>query len=142
MEPLRLLVGPGHRLGGTEEVALSQVAEEPFVMIKPTSLLRRQCEQMCVEAQFEPYVAFVADDLPTLRGYVAAGLDVAIAPALWGGSVAAPVAGLHVLALTDRSATREVGLNWAPQRRMLPAARLFRDYVLDRARAGKLPRPV
>ena len=64
MEPLRLLVGPGHRLGGTEEVALSQVAEEPFVMIKPTSLLRRQCEQMCVEAQFEPYVAFVADDLP------------------------------------------------------------------------------
>lgn len=142
VEPLRLLVGPDHRLSGTDEVALSQVADEPFVMIKPTSLLRRQCEQMCVEAQFEPYVAFVADDLPTLRGYVAAGLGVAIAPALWGGSVAAPVAGLHVLALTDRSATREVGLSWDPQRRVLPAARLFRDYVLDRARAGKLPRPV
>ena len=142
MEPLRLLVGPGHRLEGTHEVALSQVADEPFIMIKPTSLLRRQCEQLCAEAHFEPNVAFVADDLPTLRGYVAAGLGVAIAPTLWGGSVAAPVVGLHVLALTDRSATREVGLSWAPQRRMLPAAELFREHVLARARAGKLPRPV
>lgn len=142
VEPLRLLVGPGHRLEGTHEVALSQVADEPFIMIKPTSLLRRQCEQLCAEAHFEPNVAFVADDLPTLRGYVAAGLGVAIAPTLWGGSVAAPVVGLHVLALTDRSATREVGLSWAPQRRMLPAAELFREHVLARARAGKLPRPV
>ena len=120
----------------------SQVADEPFVMIKPTSLLRRQCEQLCAEAEFEPNIAFVADDLPTLRGYVAAGLGVAIAPALWGGSVAAPVVGLHVLALTDRGATREVGLSWAPQRRMLPAAELFREHALARARAGKLPEPV
>ena len=56
--------------------------------------------------------------------------------------MAAPVAGLHVLALTDPGATREVGLSWSPQRRMLPAAELFREHVLARARAGKLPRPV
>jgi DNA-binding transcriptional LysR family regulator len=142
VEPLRLLVGPDHRLSGTGAVALSEVADDPFVMIKPTSLLRRQCEQLCSEARFQPDVAFVADDLPTLRGYVAAGLGVAIAPALWGGSMAAPVGGLHVLALTDRGASREVGLSWAPRRRMLPTAELFREHVLARARAGELPRPV
>ena len=34
VEPLRLLVGPGHRLSGTDEVALSQVADEPFGRIR------------------------------------------------------------------------------------------------------------
>ena len=139
---MRLLVGPEHRLVGTREVALSEVGDDPFVMIKPTSLLRKHAQQLCTDAGFEPHVAFVADDLPTLRGYVAAGLGVAIAPTTWGGSVAAPVAGLHVLALTDATATRDVGLSWAPQRRMLPAAQLFREHVLTRARAELLPRPV
>lgn len=141
-EPMRLLVGPEHRLVGTREVALSEVRDDPFVMIRPTSLLRRHAQQLCAEAGFEPEIRFVADDLPTLRGYVAAGLGVAIAPTTWGGSVAAPVAGLHVLALTDATATRDVGLSWAPQRRMLPAAQLFREHVLARARAELLPRPV
>lgn len=141
-EPLRLLVGPRHRLADADAVALDEVADEPFVMIRHTSLLRRHCEQLCAEAGFSPTVAFVADDLPTLRGYVAAGLGVAVAPTLWGGSVAAPVSGLHVLGLTDRGATRDVGLSWAPRRRMLPAAELFREHVLDRARAEALPRPV
>lgn len=141
-EPLRLLVGPGHHLAEGGEAALAQVADEPFVMIRPTSLLRHHCEELCVEAGFVPEVAFVADDLPTLRGYVAAGLGVAVVPTLWGGSVEAPVAGLHVLGLTDRGATREVGVSWAPRRRMLPAAELFREHVLTRARAGALPRPV
>ncbi|WP_151526674.1 LysR substrate-binding domain-containing protein [Serinicoccus kebangsaanensis] len=141
-EPMRLLVGPDHRLVGTPEVALGDVAHDDFVMMVPTSVLRKHTEQLCREAGFTPSISFVAADLPTLRGYVAAGLGVAVAPTRWGGSVAAPVAGLHVLALADRTATRDVGLSWAPQRRLLPAAELFRRHVLDRAEAGLLPTPV
>ncbi|WP_235585738.1 LysR substrate-binding domain-containing protein [Serinicoccus chungangensis] len=141
-EPMRLLVGPGHRLVGRSRTALAEVAEDPFVVMTPTSVLRRHTTQLCAEAGFTPEVSFVAADLPTLRGYVAADLGVAVAPTLWGGSVATPVRGLHVLALTDVGATRDVGLSWAPGRRLLPAAELFRDHVLERARSGLLPTPV
>lgn len=141
-EPLRLLVGPDHRLAGRGSVALSQVAEDPFVVMTSTSVLRKHTEQLCAEVGFSPQVAFVAADLPTLRGYVAAGLGVAVAPTRWGGSVAAPVAGLHVLALQDRTAKRDVGLSWAPHRRLLPSADLFRRHVLERAEARLLPEPV
>lgn len=141
-EPLRLLVGPEHRLVGRSRAELAEVAQDPFVAMVPTSVLRKHTDQLCREAGFAPEVAFVAADLPTLRGYVAAGLGVAVAPTGWGGSVAAPVAGLHVLELSDRTATRDVGLSWAPGRRLLPAAQLFRRHVLDRAEAGLLPRPV
>ncbi|ANS79550.1 transcriptional regulator, LysR family [Serinicoccus hydrothermalis] len=141
-EPLRLLVGPDHRLVGRTEAELAEVAQDPFVAMVPTSVLRKHTDQLCREAGFVPEIAFVAADLPTLRGYAAAGLGVAVAPTRWGGSVAAPVAGLHVLALSDRTATRDVGLSWAPGRRLLPAAELFRRHVLDRAEAGLLPHPV
>ncbi|WP_130011674.1 LysR substrate-binding domain-containing protein [Serinicoccus sediminis] len=141
-EPLRLLVGPEHRLVGRPRVLLREVAGDAFVVMTPTSVLRRHTEQLCADAGFVPRISFVAADLPTLRGYVAAGLGVAVAPTRWGGSVAAPVVGLHVLALEDPTATRDVGLSWSPARRLLPAAQLFREHVLQRADAGLLPDPV
>ncbi|WP_392508796.1 LysR family transcriptional regulator [Naumannella halotolerans] len=140
-EPLTLLLHRDHRLADAGQVELRDVAEDPFVIPRPTSLLARQTRELCAAAGFEPQVGLVADDLPTLRGFVAAGLGVALAPTLWGGSVAAPVEGVQVLALAG-SPQREIGLSWSPQRRMLPAAELFAQHTVARARAGLLPRPV
>lgn len=91
----------------------------------------------------EPRITLVADDLPTVRGYVAAGLGVGVVPTQWGDS-ADPASGrLRYLALADDAASRPVVLAWASGAgRMLDSARLFRDHILARARAGRLPTPV
>ena len=47
----------------------------------------------------------------------------------------------EVLGLTDPGATRDLGMVWSGQRRMLPSAALFRDHVLTTARRGHLAVP-
>lgn len=141
-EPLRLLVPVGHRLAGRDRLGLAEVGDEPFVVIRSTSLLRQQGEELCRAAGFEPTVAFVADDLPTMRGYVAAGLGVALAPAVWDNAAEPVTTRVRYLRLTDPEAHRDVGVTWSRERRMLPAAQLFLEHVLARAEGGRLPRPL
>ena len=75
-------------------------------------------------------MVFESDDLSTVQGFVAAGLGVAILPAM-DAHPEAPMPGAPWLVrLTDEGASREIGLAWSPTRRLLPAAELFRSFVL------------
>ncbi|MFT4137005.1 LysR family transcriptional regulator [Microbacterium sp.] len=142
-EPIRLLLPQDHPLSDRREASLADVADDPFIAPAPSSLLRTQLEQLCSRAGVELRVSLVADDLPTLRGYVASGLGVAIIPARWdAGAIEPSSPRVHYLELTDPEAERNVGLSWNAQRRLLPAAELFRTHVLRRAESGRLPRPV
>ena len=138
-EPLVLAVPAGHRLATRPRIALAEVATEAFVSIRPTSVLRPLCDALCAEAGFEPGVAFECDDLPTMWGFVAAGLGVAIVPADRSTVAHPPPEGVHRLAITDGGAVREVGMAWSAERRPLPAVDLFRAHVTARAAAGLLP---
>lgn len=142
-EPIRLLLPQGHRLADRRRVSIAEVADDPFITLWRASLLRTQLDRLCARAGIEVEVALIADDLPTLRGYVASGLGVAIIPARWdAGAIEPSSPRVHYLELTDPDAERTVGLSWNERRRRLPAAELFRRYVLSRAEEGKLPRPV
>jgi DNA-binding transcriptional LysR family regulator len=138
-EPLRLAVPRSHPLAGRSEVHLSEVSDEPFVTLRPTSLLRKLCEQLCAEAGFQPIVAFEGEDLPTVRGFVAAGLGVAIVPAVREGSPEMATGPLLYLQIGGSRAEREIGLSWSAERRLLPAAELFRRHVIDRTRRQLVP---
>jgi len=115
------------------------VSSEPFVMLRPTSLLRRLCEDLCDGAGFRPTLGFEGDDLPTVRGFVAAGLGVAIVPALREGSPDVVAGPLRYLEIEDNLAVRGIGLTWSTERRLLPAAELFREHTIARATARLLP---
>jgi len=139
VEPLRLAVPSAHPLARRARIQLTEVSSEPFVMLRPTSLLRQLCEDLCDSAGFRPTLGFEGDDLPTVRGFVAAGLGVAMVPALREGSpdtVAGPV---RYLEIADNLAVRGIGLTWSTERRLLPAAQLFRDHAIARATARLLP---
>jgi hypothetical protein len=41
--------------------------------------------------------------------------------------------------ITDANAVRQVWLSWSAERRLLPAADLFRRHVIGRAATGRLP---
>jgi LysR family transcriptional activator of glutamate synthase operon len=137
-EPLCLAVPASHRLAGLRQVSLAEASEEPFLMLRPSSLLRRLCDQLCREAGFQPSISLEGDDVITLQGFVAAGLGVAIVPTLGRGPAPSTSERIHYVQLTDEHATREISLFWPEDRRLLPAAELFREHVITRSRTGKL----
>jgi DNA-binding transcriptional LysR family regulator len=139
LEPLRLAVPRDHRLAGRGQLWLTDVAAEPFISLRPMSALRRLTDDLCEAAGFRPDVVFEGDDLSTVRGFVAAGLGVAVVPAPRAGSPESAPGPLVHLEILDPGAVREITLTWSAERRLLAAADLFRRYVLRRATAGRVP---
>ncbi len=142
-EPLRLalsrdhpLAGRDHPLAGRERIRLADVSEDPFVSLRPISALRKLTDDLCEQAGFRPSVVFEGDDLSTVRGFVAAGLGVAILPAPRAGSPESAAGPVHYGEIADPGAVREIFLSWPAERRLLPAAELFRRHVIRRATAG------
>jgi LysR family transcriptional activator of glutamate synthase operon len=139
IEPLRLALPREHPLGEQPCIHLSAVAEESFVSLRPTSALRKLTDDLCNRAGFRPAVVFEGDDLSTVRGFVAASLGVAILPAPRAGSPESAAGPVRYRQIVDDQAVREICLMWSAERRLLPAAELFRQHVLGRARAGDVP---
>jgi DNA-binding transcriptional LysR family regulator len=136
---LRLALPRDHELAGQPRLRLAEVSDEPFVSLRPTSALRRLTDSLCDQAGFVPDVVFEGDDLSTVRGFVAAGLGVAIVPAPRAGSPEAASGPVLYREIVDPGAVREITLTWSAERRLLPAADLFRRHVMRRASAGRVP---
>jgi LysR family transcriptional regulator, transcription activator of glutamate synthase operon len=136
LEPLRLATWRDHPLAERAGVGLAEVAGEPFVALRPRSALRQLTDELCARAGFQPDIVFEGEDLATVRGFVAAGLGVAVVPAPRAGSAEPSV---RYIPIEDPGAVREISLTWSASRRLLPAAERFRVYVLTRARDGQLP---
>ena len=137
-EPIRLAVPADHALAQQSEVRLADAAAEPFVMLRPTSSLRRLGDDLCRAAGFVPNVSFECEDIFTLRGFIAAGLGVALLPGSGRQPAAEGVDRVRCLDLLDVHAFREINLSWPADRRLLPAAELFRQHVVDLGRAGRI----
>jgi len=130
-QPLVLTVPAGHALAGHGEVSLHEVANEDFVMLRPTWVLRALTDELCLAAGFTPRVAFEGDDLSVVSGFVSSGLGVAVVPSTMPGATATTISGESLVRLTDDGAYREVGLAWSERRRLLPSGELFRDHVVN-----------
>lgn len=130
-QPLVLAVPPGHRLEGRTEIDLSETSGEDFVMLREGWELRALTDDLCANAGIAPRVAFECDDLPVVQGFVAAGLGVAVVPALAVQTLPGSSASERFIPLSDDGAHREVGLAWSHSRPLLPSAELFRQHVLS-----------
>jgi DNA-binding transcriptional LysR family regulator len=138
-EPLRLALPRDHPLAARHQLQLADVAGEPFIGLRSASALRRLTDQLCQQAGFRPDVIFEGDDLSNVRGFVAAGLGVAVVPAPRAGSPEAGPGPVVYLGIDDEGAVRPIFLTWSAERRQLPATDLFRRHVLSRAAADRLP---
>jgi LysR family transcriptional regulator, transcription activator of glutamate synthase operon len=114
VEPLVLAVPVRHRLASRDEVALAEVAADPFVLRSAPSRMREQALELCHAARIEPEIAVVpAQGLP----------------------VPTTFARTRLLPLTDDGAHREVRLAWVRDRALLPSTEAFRRFVLTRGDA-------
>src|SRR6201999_3608857 len=86
VEPLRLALPRDHPLAGRRKVRLAEVAAEPFIGLYAASALWRQTGERGRRPGFRPTVIFEGDARSNVRGFVAAGLGVAVVPAPRAGS--------------------------------------------------------
>ncbi|MEU6807792.1 LysR family transcriptional regulator [Streptomyces sp. NPDC046831] len=134
VEPLWLAVPTQHPLAQRRRVRLAEVAQEPFILLKPGYGLRGITESLCRRAGFTPQIGFEGEEVHTLRGLVAAGLGVSLIPS--SPDAAAPQDfPIRYLELTDVPGTRDIGIAWLSGRTLPPAPRRFIDHALG-ATAG------
>jgi DNA-binding transcriptional LysR family regulator len=81
-DPLLAVLPAGHPLAARTELALADLAGEPWMTRTHREPYENAYETMCRIAGFEPEVVFRVDDYETMQGLIAAGLGVSMAPAL------------------------------------------------------------
>jgi DNA-binding transcriptional LysR family regulator len=107
-DPMYVLLPSGHPLATRRRLALSDLAEEPWIVGSTTTscpdarILLRACQQ----AGFDPRITFNSDDYLAIQGFVAAGMGVGLIP------------DLALLALRDDVVVRSLGAR-APARHIV-----------------------
>jgi len=81
-ESLVVLLPRTHPLAGAATVALADLAGQTWASSREGSAGARSLARLCATAGFEPRVAYRSNDYAVVRGLVAAGLGVALVPAL------------------------------------------------------------
>jgi DNA-binding transcriptional LysR family regulator len=81
-DPYDVIVPKGHPLARKRSLALSDLAEEPWVASTMDCGCRQITESACQEAGFRPRVAFECDETLAAQALVAAGVGVTILPRL------------------------------------------------------------
>lgn len=130
-EEILLAVPQGHPLWSREQVKLVQLAGERFISLSPRSSLSRITLRHCQDQGFTPRSAIVCDDPYSLRGYLSMGMGIAFVPSVsWRGLLGENIRLLPM----EEKIYRDSRLIWDGERRLPTAVRLFRDFVLERAR--------
>ncbi|MBW0093062.1 LysR family transcriptional regulator [Pseudonocardia sp. KRD-184] len=108
-EPLDVLVGPDHPLVGRADVALADLAADPWICGGPGTAYHQLVTLACSGAGFAPDVAHHADEWDTGAALVALGFGVALVPRLAD--------------LPARHDTRRLRIAAPPVRRVVAAVR-------------------
>lgn len=126
-EEIILAVPPEHPLAERRlherPVAIRDLRDEPFILLKKGQGFRAIAHQLCAGAGFEPQVVFESGNIDTVQALVAAGMGIAFVPRMivrgdWSGR--APV----YLPLEDRP-TRTLVIAYRKGRYLSNAAEAF-----------------
>jgi LysR family transcriptional regulator, transcription activator of glutamate synthase operon len=119
-QALVLVVPTSHRFATAREIDLATVRDDAFLALDNRFDARRRADALCVSAGFTPRVVLEADDLMTIRGYIATGMGIAVLPA--DASLSPRTASIP---LTNPDAHRTFGLAWDAERASTAALALI-----------------
>lgn len=129
-QPFVALLPSTHRLATQKRIALSELADEPFVLFSPPIApgLYHQIHALCLRAGFSPRIAQEATEWYTVLGFVRAGFGVTIALDIFGTLA---WSGVSACALTDEEATAPVFVCWDEGRASAPRELLVEWLLKD-----------
>jgi DNA-binding transcriptional LysR family regulator len=126
VDALHIALPSDHRLAHRRRLRLTDLAEDRWIQGVHHGSTIDVLPRACRHAGFEPRIAFRTDDQMTVRGLVAAGLGVALAPSL---TLPATPSGLVVRPLREPSLTRTVSAATPAGRYRLPAATAMIEHL-------------
>jgi DNA-binding transcriptional LysR family regulator len=130
----RVVLPPDHRLGRQRTIRISQLAGERFNAPPAegfTLPYRTMLERLCLEAGFEPNVAYVLRDVTVARAFVAANLCVSLMAEL---ALPEPHPDVAVRPIHGIDPFRSIYATWMRGRRV-PAAAHMIERLADAAAA-------
>jgi DNA-binding transcriptional LysR family regulator len=136
--PRRLWLPARHRLLERETVMLSDVAEEPYIMLTVDEA-SNTAQRYWNRAGLRPKVFVRTSSVEAVRSLVASGMGVTILSDMvyrpWS------LEGLRVESVTLASEvpTMDVGIAWAYNMELQPPASAFADYLRASTAAGRFP---
>jgi LysR family transcriptional regulator, hydrogen peroxide-inducible genes activator len=105
-EPLFAALPEGHRLASRTSLALSEIREDPFLLLKEGHCFRENALSACRRSRVNPNVVFESGQFSTIISMVATGMGVSVVPAM----AVEPHAGCKFVRISDERAVRVVGL--------------------------------
>ena len=115
-----------HPLAKQSAVKLEDVKNEPFIAIKKGNSLRHLVDELFLEAGIKLKTTFAAEEMHTVAGFVSAGMGISMIPNIKG------LDDYKVKRLkVDPPCYRSVGVSWAKNRYLPPAASEFKQYLVD-----------
>ncbi len=124
-EPLVVAIPAGHKLAARKEVRLSDVVDEPFILLDDVHCLGDQVLSLCRRGGLEPQVVCRGEQIGTLLAMVAAGQGVTIVPAMAAAGDASPHRVFRPM--TKPAPSRTLCAVWHKQRYRPPSVRAFVD---------------
>jgi DNA-binding transcriptional LysR family regulator len=120
-ERVAVVVPVGHRLSGRTSCALNELADEPLILPRSRSGLRKVIDDAFASQGLTTKVAYEGDDFSIVQGLVEAGLGITLMPM----PLPSPSARVSVIPLRDPPIARTMALVWDRRRTLPPAAHLF-----------------
>lgn len=125
-EELFVIVPTKHPLAQQQSVKLEEVKNESFIAIKKGNSLRQLIDELFLDAGIELKTTFAAEEMHTVAGFVSAGMGISVIPNIKG------LEDYNVKRLkVDPPCYRSVGVSWAKNRYLPPAATEFKQYLVQ-----------
>ncbi|MFC0470409.1 LysR family transcriptional regulator [Halalkalibacter kiskunsagensis] len=128
-EEIVALLPFNHPLANSTSLKLSQLQDEPFILLPDGYVLRDIIVNTCSDLGFKPKVSFEGDDIDALKGLVSAGLGITLIPEITlvdnlpHSTVKIPV--------IEPTVTRTVGVIIPSERQLLPTEKLFYEFLKE-----------
>lgn len=131
-EPMYALLHRDHRLANREQIAVSELAKEPFVFFDPSvgTALYSEILELLQRYGIQPNITQEVGEAMTIIGLVSTGLGVSILPASFRRVRLADVVWIPLM---EQDAQSEVWLVWSRQREVPAVMSAMMSLLLDTA---------
>lgn len=79
-EEICLALPPKHPFARREAIRVCELAQEPFILLKPGQGFRQIAMDICKKAGFTPSIVFECSNIDTVQSLVAAGMGISFVP--------------------------------------------------------------
>jgi DNA-binding transcriptional LysR family regulator len=126
-ERIAVVVPLGHRLVGRTSCTLRDIADEPLILPRSRTGLRKVVDDAFEHDGLTENVAYEGDDFTIIQGLVEAGLGASLLPT----PLPIPSQRVAVIPLRQPPIARTMALCWDRRRELPAAAQLFADHLVS-----------